>query len=275
LELYSHFFDTFVPIFKSLIGQLSHLSARELDSGIVAKMIRDPDQRTAFRYLAAPPISEDDLKTLADTTLSDVALKRSPDQARKVRDTVLHVIDPHRFPWIAQSRDPTAHEREQAVIASAALVAVKKVETSRRKDAKNVQETKVMDLLRSLDFKKAAPRNIPLLDQAPAPGEFCGESKLGDTRADLVVRLHEGRIMPIECKVSNSAVNSFKRVNHEAAGKAAKWLRAFGDRAIVPSAVLSGVFNAGNLETAQSSGLFLFWSFRLRDLADFVRTARR
>lgn len=81
--------------------------------------------------------------------------------------------------------------------------------------------------------------------------------------------------MPIECKASNSAVNSFKRLNHEAAGKAAKWLRAFGDRAIVPSAVLSGVFNAANLETAQSSGLFLFWSFRLRDLADFVRIAPR
>jgi hypothetical protein len=110
-----------------------------------------------------------------------------------------------------------------------------------------------------------------LLDVAPAPGEFCGESQLGDTRADLVVRLCDRRVMPIECKVSNSAVNSFKRVNHEAAGKAARWLAHFGERQVVPSAVLSGVFTPTNLETAQQGRLSLFWAFRLQDLADFVQ----
>ena len=39
-------------------------------------------------------------------------------------------------------------------------------------------------------------------------------------KAGTVVRLRDRRVMPIECKVSNSEVNSFKRVNHEAAGKA-------------------------------------------------------
>ena len=71
---------------------------------------------------------------------------------------------------------------------------------------------------------------MPLLDAAPAPGEFCGESKLGDTRADLVIRLYDRRAMPVECKSSNSAVNSFKRINHEALGKARAWIAAFGSR---------------------------------------------
>lgn len=69
-------------------------------------------------------------------------------------------------------------------------------------------------------------------------------------------------------------INSYKRVNHEAAGKAAKWLRWFGERATVPAAVLSGVFKPSNLETAQRAGLAIFWSHRLQDLADYIEATR-
>ena len=129
-------------------------------------------------------------------------------------------------------------------------------------------------MLRDIDFTEVSPRDMPLLDAAPAPGEFCGESKLGDTRADLVVRLYDRRAMSVECKASNSAVNSFKRINHEAVGKARAWLADFGGRQIVPCAVISGVFNPANLETAQAEGLALIWSHRLDDLADFVEATK-
>ena len=237
-------------------------------------LVREGDSLTAFRYLAAPPISEDDLKTLAGSTLSATALRNSQEEACRVRDIVLHLIDPHRFPWIGEDRGPTPEERERAVVASAVLVAARKVETSRRSGAKRRQEEAVKATLRNIGFGEVVPRDIPTLDQAPGPGEFCGESKLGDTRADLVIRLHDRRAMPIECKVSNSAVNSFKRINHEAAGKARDWLRGFGDRQTVPGAVISGVFNPTNLETAQSEGLALFWSHRLSDLTDFIESTR-
>lgn len=80
--------------------------------------------------------------------------------------------------------------------------------------------------------------------------------------------------MPVECKSSNSAVNSFKRINHEAVGKARAWLAGFGGRQIVPVAVISGVFNPTNLETAQTEGLALIWSHRLDDLAEFIEVTR-
>ena len=111
-------------------------------------------------------------------------------------------------------------------------------------------------------------------DVEQARAEFCGESRLGNTRADLVVRLHDGRAMPIECKASNSAVNSFKRINHEAAGKARSWIHDFGQRQTVPAAVISGVFNAANLEAAQDEGLALIWSHRIEDLAAFIESSR-
>ena len=153
-------------------------------------------------------------------------------------------------------------------------MAARKVETSRRSDAKTRQEESVKAKLQDIDFAEVSPREIPLLDAAPASGKFCGESKLGDTRADLVIRLYDRRAMPVECKSSNSAVNSFKRINHEALGKARAWIAAFGSRQIVPVAVISGVFNPANLETVQDEGLVLIWSHRLEDLAELIGSTR-
>ena len=270
--LYSQFFNAFSPVFDDIIDQLR--GDDPLDPAKIVELVGDKDIRTAFRYLAAPPVSEDDLKTLADTTLSANALRRDPEQAARVRDIILQVIDPHRFPWIVEKREPTENERAGAIVASAVLVAARKVETSRRSDAKTRQEESVKAKLRDIDFAEVPPRDMPLLDAAPASGEFCGESKLGDTRADLVIRLYDRRAMPVECKSSNSAVNSFKRINHEALGKATAWLAAFGRRQIVPVAVISGVFNPANLNTAQAEGLVLIWSHRLEDLAEFIESTR-
>lgn len=274
LALYSRFFETFAPIFGDVIDQLPTLAADPLDPTAVSELVRDEDARTALRYLTAPPVSDDDLKTLAETTLSATALRTDADQARRVRDIIFQILDPHRFPWISQNRNPTRPERTRAVVASAVLVAARKVETSRRSDARRMQEDAVKSLLRSIGFAEVASREIPMLDAAPAPGEFCGESRLGDTRADIVVRLYDGRAMAIECKVSNSAVNSYKRVNHEAAGKARGWITSFGKRQTVPAAVLGGVFSPVNLEAAQGDGLALIWSHRLDDLKVFIKSCR-
>ena len=271
LERYTHFFESFVPIFRELLEQIGPL---EKDAGVVANLLRNSDRRMAFRYLAAPPISEDDLKVLAETTLSAQALPDDTDQARRIRDVVLHVLDPHRFPWVRKKRDPTEHERELAVAASAALVAARKVETERRTTAGRKQENSVKELLKRIGYSEVSRKEIPMLADAPSVGEFCSECKFGNTRADLVIRLPDGRVMAVECKASNSAVNSYKRINHEAVGKARTWLESFGRRQTIPGAVIAGVFNAANLMAAQEQGLFLFWSHRLNDLADFVLSTR-
>ena len=234
LELYTGFFDAFVPIFDRLLDQIEQLVEHEPDPDVLAEVMADDDTKMAFRYLTAPPISEDDLMTLADAKLSPTALRREPDSARRVRDTVLHILDPKRFPWIAQGRGPRDAERMIATVASATLAATQKVQTKRRSDAKSKQEEAVKQLLRGMDFTEVGRRDIPLLRDAPAPGQFCPESKFGDSRADLVVGLYDRRTLALECKVSNSGVNSFKRVNHEAAGKARAWITAFGQRQVVP-----------------------------------------
>ena len=80
--------------------------------------------------------------------------------------------------------------------------------------------------------------------------------------------------MPIECKVSNSATNSVKRLNNDAAVKAEIWRHDFGAEQVVPVAMLSGVYKLHNLEEAQNRGLTIHWAHRLPDLTDWIERAR-
>lgn len=121
-------------------------------------------------------------------------------------------------------------------------------------------------------MKEVKAKEIPILTAAPAPGHFCGETRLAGTRADVVVHLKDGRVMPIECKVSNSTVNSYKRLVHDTGGKAAHWYNQLGRAQVIPTAVLSGVYGTANLEDVQENkGVYLFWQHRLGDLAAFVK----
>ena len=129
--------------------------------------------------------------------------------------------------------------------------------------------------LHDMGFAEVARRPIPILRDPPDPGQFCSECKLGTSRADMVAGLCDLRVLVIECKASNSEVNSFKRVNHEAAGKARSWIAAFGRNQLVPAAILTGVFNPDNLATAQGEGLALFWIHRLDELQEFISTTSR
>jgi hypothetical protein len=129
--------------------------------------------------------------------------------------------------------------------------------------------------LKDLGLKEVPAREIPDFELAPKPGEFCGESVLGTRKADIVVRLWDRRVMPIECKVSNSSLNSVKRLNNDAAVKAGSWKRDFGLRQVVPTAVLSGVYDLHNLFDAQDRGLTVFWAHDLGPLTDWITQTKK
>lgn len=272
-ERYGEYFQKFSELVAQLIDKLPAVLADPVDPALIANFVRGRDRNKTFRYLTAPPISKDDLETLADTTVGPVVLAKDSAAAARVRDVVKAVIDPHRFPWVAQGRLPTNEERERAILATAALAATRDVETDRRSVSKEGQEQAVKNLLGSLGMREVPARDIPSLSSgsAPAPGEYCGESRVAGTRADVVARLKNGDIMLIECKVSNSAVNSYKRVVHDTGGKAAHWYNALGKASTIPCAVLGGVFARQNLEQVQNADVYLFWQHRLNDLADYVR----
>lgn len=232
-------------------------------------MIEIPAYLEAFRYLSAPPMSQDDLETLSGVSAKHFA---TPNGWPSVVTWIQETIDAHRFPWVREDRDPTPTEREIAAVATAVQIAARRIMTSRANEAKKAQEELVKTALREAGFIEVAPRKIASLHGAPQPGEFCGESELGGSKADVIARLPDFRTLCIECKVSNSAVNSYKRVNHEAANKAKNWIQKFGTEEIVPAAVIAGVYSPKALAKAQQLGLTLWWSHDVDQMVNWIQS---
>lgn len=271
LEAYLDYVEEYRRQVETLIEETVDLTRL---SNLAVELLTDPQQLTAIRYLASPAISEDDLKVLADAALTPKRLNADPDMARRVIETVLLGLDRERFPWVAESREPTEGERATAVVSTAALIATQKVQTGRRNEAKKTQEGAVADALRAAGFTEVPTRAVTNMSHLPAHGEFCAEALFGSRKADLIVRLWDGRVMPTECKVSNSSTNSVKRLNNDAAVKARTWIQEFGTVTCVPAAVLSGVFKTRNLISAQADGLTLFWAHGLDRMISFITSTR-
>ena len=270
LELYSDLFDKYRDSVENLLEESVDL--QELAT-VVREYITDPDKRYALRYLASPPVSDDDLQVLADTKFSEAALEKDPDAITRIVEVVLARLDRWRFPWLTEGRVPTETERRIATIPTTSLIATSRQQTYRRNTQKTDQERQIADALQSIGFQKVSTRNISTLLQAPHPGEFCDESPLGGSKADIIACLWDGRVLAIEAKVSNSATNSVKRVNREAAAKATTWLSKFGTLGVIPCAVISGVFTVHNLVDAQNNGLTIFWAHDLDRMLEFVNNA--
>jgi hypothetical protein len=271
LEDYLEAFDQYQGVVEELLETTIDLST--LDDSALA-VLTEPKLLEAFRYLAGPPISKDDLKVLSDAVLSPGRLRHNPDMVARVIGVVRTGLDRRRFPWVAESREPTESERSAAVLASAALIATSRVGTARRNVGKERQENLVQEALIAARMSLVATRRIETMNQAPRPGEFCRESMLGSRKADIIIGLYDNRIMATECKVSNSSTNSVKRLNNDAAVKAEVWLHEFGRANIVPTAVLSGVYKTHNLITAQQRGLTLFWAHDIARMIEWISATR-
>lgn len=271
LEQYVAHFDEYQGVIEELLESTVDLS--DLDGNLI-NVLTVPKLLEMFRYLAGPPISEDDLKVLAEAVLTRQRIGRDPDMVGRIRGIVLSGLDRRRFPWVIERREPTEAERQAAIVASAALIASRRLETGRRSDGKREQEASVHAALRAMNFVQVGTRPINVTGDAPRPGEFCAEAILGGRKADVVVGLWDRRIMPIECKVSNSSTNSVKRLNNDAAVKAETWRTEFGVRQVVPTAVLGGVYKLHNLVNAQTRGLSLFWAHDLQALTAWIDSTR-
>lgn len=260
--------------FEQLFATLSDLQPAAITDESLARAY-ELGLGEALRYTAGPPISDDDLQVIADVeSIAAGILKRQPESLRKVFQVIERVIDPHRFPWLKSGLPPDPVQRETAIVASSALLAAQRIATERRHTGKDTQETMVKDYLQELGFKQVPARAINTIVRGPQAMEFCSECQLGDRKADVVVRLHDTRLMAIECKVSNSSTNSVKRLNNDAAVKAEYWLKVFGTAQVVPCAALAGVFKVLNLQQAQERGLSLFWSHDLSALGEFIESTK-
>jgi hypothetical protein len=275
LARYLAAFEAAHPRLRQLVGEIDRVLAGGPTATQLLRELWGSDAgRTAFRYLGAPPISEDDLETLAEARLSPLSSDEASDKLLAIMRVI---VDPRRFPWLLEERPPSAAEVHAAAVASASLIASQRVQTLRRGDEKSAVEGAVKGLLVGMGWRLAPIRPArgiqKLLSDSPEARTFATQTNLGSDNADVIVRLDDGRLLAIECKGSNSEINSRKRLNKEAAQNARAWIARFGSDQIVLAAALQGVFKARYVAEAQDTPMAIFWSHRLDDLREFVAGA--
>ena len=275
-EKYLEAFQVIERANRTLTPQLTRIFSDPLDIDLLVSIIKDRELLSAFRYLAAPPVSEDDLETLSGARLAWTQIKASGAKAKAVRDVIAAILDTKRFAWLRERRDPTKHEIEAAILASSVVASAQRVQTERRSAEREELQGAVDHILEGLKFRKAgkARPGIRILRRdAPKPGEYMNEVLIGEHNADVAIGLKDFRVLAIECKGSNSEINSRKRINKEVARDASSWIEKFGDE-IVPAAVIQGVFNPAYIEQAQETPVVFFWAHRLEDLVRFIKSMR-
>lgn len=232
-----------------------------------AALAAEPALLVVARYLAAVPISDGDLNNL--TGMSIAGRKRlNAEEAAAGAAVIAGALDPIRFAWLADSRAPTTEERELALRWTAGLRSAAQAQMVRRSESAERQEAAVRQLLLDRDYDEV-PRRVITLAGGLEPRQFTRESLVAGRKADVPVGLTDGRFLLLECKVSNTGVNSVKRLNNDVAVKARHWAGQLGQRAVT-GAVLAGVFELINLRDAQEAGVAIFWEHDLRTLDAFL-----
>ena len=104
-------------------------------------------------------------------------------------------------------------------------------------------------------------------------GTFSRERGLGGAKCDVPVRLRDGRLLAIKCKVSIGPKSGWERMNHETGGKAETWRRHFGSQ-VITAVVADSVFDLGCLVQAEDrQGVTIFWEHDLAPLERFLADA--
>jgi len=250
-----------VPLVRRALEQTDALSRVD-----AAAILNDKTLWQTLRYVCAPRISEEDLWTLVGKKFKVVP----DDLAERTAKVIKGLVDSRRFPWVPANRAAEESEIDAAVLATVTLLAHETLGTKRRGIASRDQENRVSELLGSANYVLADSRKpIVILDELER-GYYSRERKIGTAKCDIPVRLRDGRLLALECKVSNGPKNSWKRLQREVGGKADTWRGSFGGL-VIAGAVLSGVFDLKCLADAQNKqNVTLFWQHDLSPLLEFV-----
>jgi hypothetical protein len=236
------------------------------------------------RYMTVPPISLDDLDTLTDSVFGGWVSQTTERGARPTEQgfraaakLIRERLDRERAPWLKQKRAATNLERDAFSRATASIRAAGAIQTARRMESSKRQEEAARQAAHKARYTPITPP-ATLTDpskQMP-PGSYSTASRrLAQTNMDIPIRLKSRhatglQFLALEAKVSNSALNSRKRLGDVLRNRE-RWDASGTLYRFRTGAVLAGVYDVRRLIEAQNAGVFLFWEHRLTDLTAFLR----
>lgn len=227
-----------------------------------------------LRRLLSPPLSQDQLQLRCRAYSKAAEKNGSPVKAEKadaIEDFILEWRDPQLTSWLDEGRDPTAAELNATTEAIALLIAAQAALTNKRTLLAAKQEAAVIELLTANGWMQ---KSAPLISQSShlSAGEFMHKTRFATAttpqEVDIACGLGSSIILAMECKVTNDATNSIKRVN-DILKKSAAWQMHWGSF-VKTAALLQGVIAYKDVARLLDAGIEVFWSHRLEDFGAWV-----
>jgi len=230
----------------------------------------------AFRYLLAPPVSQDQFKLLCpewSKSAENGAKPARASAARAAEAVILARLDPKLVKWVKAARRPTRRELRLLFEVVGALLAQQRLATARRSRLAFDQEQAVIKMLQQNGWSRR-PSTLVATGASVPPKHFMHKvrfaTKTRPQEVDIACGLGGTNVLAMECKVTNDETNSVKRIN-DVLKKAAAWKDHWGNF-IRTAALLEGVVAAKDVQRLEDAGVEVFWSHDLSAFENWLAT---
>ena len=228
-----------------------------------------------FRFLMAPPISQDQFKLLCPRWN-----KSGENKGRPMRHEIANEIaaifhtwrQRHLTAWIDQNKKPTKKQMRLVLTSIAPLLAQQAFGTALRNQRSSEQESAVIKLLGSLGWTRLPSRMVDTRASIGAK-QFMYKTRFstgdgGAQEVDIACGLKDTFVLAMECKVTNDQTNSVKRIN-DVMKKATAWKDHWGNF-VETAALLQGVIAPKDVNRLLHAGVHVFWSHDLKTFEAWV-----
>ena len=228
-----------------------------------------------LRHIFAPPISQDQLKLIAPLypkQSEKKGSKLSKAAAQQFSDAFVDRRDRFLTPWLETNLNPTKQQIKRLIDTVTPMISSQIFNTVRRNRLSDEQECAVESLLSAKGWKKA-PAMVVKSPADIAPLTYmrktkCKSSTTATKEVDIACGITTNLILAMECKVSNDATNSVKRVS-DVIDKVKAWKDNLGNF-IQTAALLQGVISYKDVVRLLDIDVEVFWSHDLQPLADWL-----
>lgn len=246
---------------------------RNLDSALLA----DGNHMLIFRHLLAPPKSQDQFKLLCNQWSKGSEKSGRPqnlEAVSAVSEVLGQWMDKDIAPWLAADRGPEDRERELLIERVISFIAPKLTATQKRNRLSAEQENAVVELLKTLGWEQLPSVTIDTR-AAIAPKHFMNKTRFATAtttaqEVDIACGFSGSYVAAMECKVTNDATNSVKRVN-DVLKKASAWKAHWGSF-VETAAMLQGVIKPEDVQRLTDEGVRVFWSHDLDAFSAWVQS---
>lgn len=227
-----------------------------------------------IRRMLAAPISQDQFKFICRSYskgLENSGRPLSAAAAKDAADVFAEWRDLSLTRWVGRNRAPYRRELAALISGVSPLIAAQLVTTVKRERLAIAQELAVTQLLDGLGWKRQPSLALDQRGQLPAR-HYAHKTKFatrsGAYEVDIACGLGETFVLAMECKVTNDATNSIKRIN-DVLNKARAWEQRWGDM-VQTGAMLQGVIPPAQIKKLLDAEVSIFWSHRLEEFQEWL-----